>query len=112
MAAAATPPLRWPAKAARSWRTATASISAPQAAAPAVQLLSAVMRVCRPGGTIGFTSFAPPVTNLAMPVIGPIMGLVSPELLLVPALLLLAVVVGFIPAMAAYRTDVAKSLGS
>lgn len=64
------------------------------------------------GVPIGFTSFAPPVTNLAMPVIGPIMGLVSPELLLVPALLLLAVVVGFIPAMAAYRTDVAKSLGS
>jgi putative ABC transport system permease protein len=32
------------------------------------------------------------------------------ELLLVPGLLILASVVGYLPAMSAYRTDVAKSL--
>jgi hypothetical protein len=34
----------------------------------------------------------------------------SPEALLIPALIVLAVVVGFLPALSAYRTDVAKSL--
>jgi len=34
------------------------------------------------------------------------------EMVLIPSLLLLAVVVGFLPAMSAYQTDVAKSLGS
>jgi len=38
-------------------------------------------------------------------------GLVSSELVLIPFLLLLAIVVGFLPALAAYRTDVVKSLG-
>ena len=33
------------------------------------------------------------------------------ELVLIPALLVLAVAVGFWPAVSAYRTDVAKSLG-
>lgn len=33
------------------------------------------------------------------------------EILIVPAILLLAVVVGFLPALSAYRTDVARSLG-
>ena len=42
---------------------------------------------------------------------GQIIGWVSPELLLIPALVLLAIVVGFLPALAAYRTDVAESLG-
>ena len=37
--------------------------------------------------------------------------MVSPELLLIPVLILLSIVVGLIPGMAAYRTDVAKSLG-
>lgn len=38
-------------------------------------------------------------------------GRASPEILVVPALILLAMVVGFLPALTAYRTDVAKSLG-
>ena len=66
----------------------------------------------RTGVPIGFTSFAPPIENLELFGLGPIIGSVPPELLLIPALILLAVVVGFLPAMAAYRTDVAKSLGS
>jgi putative ABC transport system permease protein len=37
---------------------------------------------------------------------------ISNELLVIPALVLLAVAVGFLPAIAAYRTDVAKSLGA
>lgn len=37
---------------------------------------------------------------------------ISPELLLLPSLVLLAVVVGFLPAISAYRTDVGKSLGT
>lgn len=36
---------------------------------------------------------------------------VSPELLLIPGLVLLAIVVGIYPAVSAYRTDVARSLG-
>ena len=36
---------------------------------------------------------------------------ISTELLLIPALIVLAVIVGLLPAVAAYRTDVAKSLG-
>lgn len=37
---------------------------------------------------------------------------VSSEVIVIPALVLLAIVVGFLPAVAAYRTDVAKSLGT
>jgi putative ABC transport system permease protein len=37
---------------------------------------------------------------------------ISTEAMVIPALLLLAIVVGFLPALSAYRTDVAKSLGS
>jgi putative ABC transport system permease protein len=33
------------------------------------------------------------------------------EIVLIPALVVLASLVGFLPAVAAYRTDVAKSLG-
>lgn len=40
----------------------------------------------------------------------PLGELVPPELVLVPGLVLLAVLVGFLPAITAYRTDVAKSL--
>lgn len=36
--------------------------------------------------------------------------LISPEIVLIPALLLLAAVVGFLPALVAYRTDVAQAL--
>lgn len=64
------------------------------------------------GVTIGFTSFAPPIENLEILGLGPIISRVPPEMLLIPALILLAIAVGFLPAMAAYRTDVAKSLGS
>lgn len=67
----------------------------------------------RTGVSVGFTSFAPPIENsLELFGLGAIIGAVPPELLLIPALLLLAITVGFLPAMAAYRTDVAKSLGS
>ncbi|MEO8498681.1 MAG: ABC transporter permease [Planctomycetota bacterium] len=67
----------------------------------------------RTGVPIGFASFAPPIdTNLELFGLEAIIRTVPPELLLIPALLLLAVTVGFLPAMAAYRTDVAKSLGS
>lgn len=36
---------------------------------------------------------------------------ISSELMLIPALMLLAILVGFVPAIAGYRTDVAQSLG-
>jgi putative ABC transport system permease protein len=35
---------------------------------------------------------------------------IPPEVVLIPALVLLAITVGFMPAITAYRTDVAKSL--
>jgi putative ABC transport system permease protein len=54
------------------------------------------------GVTTSMFHMAPPLLNLP----------VSAELLLIPGLILLAIVVGLIPAVAAYRTDVAKSLGS
>ena len=37
---------------------------------------------------------------------------ISAELLLVPGLILLAIVVGLLPALYAYRTDVARALSS
>ena len=45
---------------------------------------------------------AQPVQNLMLPT----------ELWLIPGLLLLAILVGFLPAMAAYRTDIAKALSA
>ena len=54
------------------------------------------------GVAVGFFDLAP-----ALPPYLPI----SPELLLVPLLAILAIAVGLIPAVAAYRTDVSKSLG-
>ena len=62
------------------------------------------------GVTIGFLSFAPPID------ISEILGIdnfprIWPELFLIPFLMLLASVVGIVPALSAYRTDVAKSLG-
>ncbi len=65
----------------------------------------------RSGVSIGFFDFAPPL-NVEILGLGPIIGWISPELLLVPALVCLAILVGFLPALAAYRTDVAKSLGA
>jgi len=66
----------------------------------------------RTGVSVGFFSLAPPLRDLDLWGMGPIIGVMSPELWLIPALILLAIIVGFLPAMAAYRTDVAKSLGS
>lgn len=67
----------------------------------------------RTGVTVGFTSFAPPLeTDFELLGLGAIIRSIPPELLLIPLLVALAILVGFLPAMAAYRTDVAKSLGS
>jgi len=72
-------------------------------AAPAIE--------AQTGVTIGPMDLAPPVNLLAYLSPDPIMDLsVSAELLLVPALILLAIIVGFLPALAAYRTDVARAL--
>ena len=54
------------------------------------------------GVVVGFFDLAP-----ALPPYLP----VSPELLLVPLLAILAIAVGLIPAISAYRTDVSESLG-
>lgn len=70
------------------------------------------------GVGIGFFDIAPPVPVFAF--LGDYGSFlpnallewrVSPELLLLPGLLVLAVLVGVYPAISAYRTDVAKSLG-
>ncbi|MGI9516245.1 MAG: ABC transporter permease [Pirellulaceae bacterium] len=75
----------------------------------------------RTGVSIGFFDFAPGV-----PILGylgfsgiPFLGgddlewvRISPELFLIPGLILLAVIVGVYPAITAYRTDVAESLGT
>jgi len=68
----------------------------------------------RTGVTIGFWSFDPSIDLVSL--LGSSGGLfeslpVPLELVLVPALLVLAIAVGFWPAVSAYRTDVAKSLG-
>jgi len=61
--------------------------------------------------TIGFFDFAPGVDISWLWASSGSGFEVSTELLLVPALLVLTVVVGLLPAMTAYRTDVAASLG-
>jgi putative ABC transport system permease protein len=64
------------------------------------------------GVTVGFFSFEPAVDLAALLGGSGSTSLLLPlELLLVPALILLAVVVGLWPAVTAYRTDVARSLG-
>ncbi|MEX2175305.1 MAG: ABC transporter permease [Pirellulaceae bacterium] len=65
----------------------------------------------RTGVTVGFLNWEPAVNVLSL--LGRSSGSLSVplELLLVPALVLLAIVVGLWPAVAAYRTDVARSLG-
>jgi putative ABC transport system permease protein len=67
----------------------------------------------RTGVSVGFFDFAPSVNIYKL--LGGMADIdwmsVSSELLLIPALLVLAVFVGFLPALAAYRTDVAGSLG-
>lgn len=65
------------------------------------------------GVSIGFFDVAPPVNILELLGVESRMSVgLSMELLLIPALVLLAVVVGFLPALSAYRTDVSRSLGS
>ncbi len=67
----------------------------------------------RTGVSIGFFDFAPGVDIASWLGLAARVGRweVSSELLLIPALLALAVAVGFLPAVTAYRTDVAESLG-
>ena len=50
----------------------------------------------------GFHAIIPVITRVVL----------SSEMLLIPALLVLAVLVGFLPALAAYRTDVARALNA
>jgi putative ABC transport system permease protein len=65
----------------------------------------------RTGVAISPLDFAPPL-DLGY-LLGADLGFkISSELLLVPSLIVLAIVVGFLPALAAYRTDVAKALSA
>ena len=67
----------------------------------------------RTGVRVGFFDFAPKVNIFEYLSDSPIINFgVSSELLLVPALILLAIFVGFLPALSAYRTDVSKSLSA
>jgi putative ABC transport system permease protein len=68
----------------------------------------------RTGVTIGLFDLAPRVNPFEFLGESPIMEWkgISSELLLIPALILLAIVVGFMPALTAYRTDVAKALSA
>ncbi len=72
------------------------------------------------GVPVRFWDFAPaePVFAVLSPLLGNsdfasrlVKFQMSPELLLIPGLIILAVLVGVYPAISAYRTDVAKSLG-
>ncbi len=58
------------------------------------------------GVQISFFDLAPP-----LPIPVPLLGDISSEFLVIPGLILLAILVGFIPATSAYKTDVARSLG-
>ena len=64
----------------------------------------------RTGVPIAFWDLAPPIPDFELWGFAPIMRWLSPEILMIPALIVLAVLVGLLPAVAAYRTDVAKSL--
>ena len=68
----------------------------------------------RTGVRIGFWDLAPPVNLLDL--LGAEATIpwleISSEILLIPALIVLAIIVGFLPSLAAYRTDVAKTLAS
>ena len=70
----------------------------------------------RTGISVGFFDFAPPVNLFEFFWLEPSLEamaewVIYPELLLIPFLMLLAVLVGLLPALSAYRTDVAESLG-
>ena len=65
----------------------------------------------RTGVAIGIFDVAPPVKPFEYLGNSPIMDWgISSEFLLIPGLLMLAILVGFLPALAAYRTDVSRSL--
>jgi putative ABC transport system permease protein len=65
------------------------------------------------GVEIGFFDFAPPMEDVELWAGGPALTIpFSTEIWVLPALIVLAVIVGFWPAVEAYRTDVAKSLHS
>ena len=66
----------------------------------------------RTGVSLGFWDMAPAVSLQELLWMEPTLPWlkVSTELLLIPGLILLAIAVGFAPAMSAYRTDVAKAL--
>ncbi len=65
----------------------------------------------RTGVQIGFLDVAPPMEGVELWEGGPALTIpFSTEVWVIPALILLAVVVGFWPAVEAYRTDVARSL--
>jgi putative ABC transport system permease protein len=66
----------------------------------------------RTGVSIGFFDVAPPLESLELGALGQIISKMSPEVAIIPSLLALAMFVGMLPALEAYRTDVAKSLGS
>ena len=67
----------------------------------------------RTGVTIGIFDLAPVIKPFANLGDSPIMDWgISSELLLIPGLMLLAILVGFMPALAAYRTDVAEALSN
>jgi putative ABC transport system permease protein len=66
----------------------------------------------RTGVSIGIFDLAPKVRLFEHLGKSPIMDWgISSEFLLIPGLLLLAILVGFLPALAAYRTDVSRALG-
>lgn len=65
----------------------------------------------RVGVRVGFLDAAPPINVLQFWEDAPEL-FVWPELLLLPSLLVLSIIVGIWPAVTAYRTDVAKSLGT
>jgi putative ABC transport system permease protein len=63
------------------------------------------------GVQIGFFDIAPPMEEIELWIGGPLLTIPwSTEIWVIPALVLLAIVVGFWPAVEAYRTDVAKLL--
>jgi putative ABC transport system permease protein len=65
----------------------------------------------RTGVSIGIFDFSPQVRPFESLGNSPIMNWgVSSEFLLIPGLLILAILVGFLPALAAYRTDVSRAL--
>ncbi len=77
----------------------------------AIGLLSPIIEA-RTGVSIGPFELAPSVNVLEFFLADPIIPLrLSTELFIIPGLILLAVVVGLLPALAAYGTDVAKALG-